>query len=254
MVGVILLKLSDIICKLEEFAPPVLAEEWDNVGLMVGGKNCEIKSAVVVLDVTEKAVNFAIKEKCDLIISHHPFIMPKLPFINFDTKKGELIEMLIKNNICVYSMHTNFDAAVGGVNDELFEKFSLENKEIVGMVRKGTLKKPMTLKNFIDLTKRILHTKNVVYCGDLEKNVEKIALCGGSGGSFIGHLRDCDVFLTGEAKYHEYQQACETGLCVVSAGHFETENIALYKIREILEEMKIEIKDADIHESFSHII
>ena len=83
---------------------------------MVGGNGREIKRAVVVLDVTQRAVEFAVLKGCDLIVSHHPFIMPKLTKIDFDTKKGELTEKLIKNNICVYSMHTNFDAAVSGIH------------------------------------------------------------------------------------------------------------------------------------------
>jgi len=73
-------------------------------------------------------------------------------------------------------------------------------------------------------------------------------------GSFIPNCLDCDVYLTGEAKYHEYQTACENGVAIISAGHFETENITLYKIRELLENIGITVKDGDIHRSFMNII
>lgn len=246
------MKLYEIIKNAEIFAPNELAEEWDNVGLMVGGKDREIKAAVVTLDVTEAAVSFAADNKCDLIVSHHPFIMPKISSIDFGTKKGALIEKLIKNNIAVYSMHTNFDTTEGGVNDALCEIFELKNRITDGMVRKGEAEET-TLGVFIDTVKEKLGVSHVTYCGDLNKKIQKVAVCGGGGGSFIPDCFDCDVLLTGEAKYHEYQMAVENDFAVISAGHFETENITLYKIREFLTNLGIEVKDGDFHKSFCQI-
>ena len=247
------MKLYEIIKEAELFAPRELAEEWDNVGLMVGGKDKEVKTAVVTLDVTEAAVNFAVKNKCDLIVSHHPFIMPKLSAIDFDTKKGKLIEKLINNNVAVYSMHTNFDTTEGGVNDALCEIFDFRNKTAEGMVRKGEIAE-VNLEEFINIVKERLNVNYVTYCGDLDKKIKKAAICGGGGGSFIPMCFDCDVLLTGEAKYHEYQIAEENDFAVISAGHFETENITLYKIREFLTGLGVEVKDGDFHKSFCNIV
>ncbi len=250
------MKLKNIIEKLESFAPLSLCEDWDNAGLMIGGNDREIKSAAVVLDVTQKAVDFAVFQGCDLIVSHHPFIMPKLTEINFDTKKGELMEKLIKNNVCVYSMHTNFDAAVSGVNDTLIELLDAENlsKDETCVLKKARLKEETTLEGFIEKVKKTLNISHVTYCGSFTKKVSEIAVCGGAGGSLISECLDCDALLTGEAKYHEYQQAAESGIAVVSGGHFETENITLYKIRELLTNLGIDVKDGEIHESFCKII
>lgn len=247
------MKLYEIINKLEAFAPKELKEEWDNVGLMLGNKDSEIKSAAVCLDVTEDAVLFAIENDCDLIVSHHPFIMAGLKAIDFKTKKGEMIEKLIKNDIAVYSMHTNFDSAEGGVNDALCEILELKNVEACGMIRKGETKET-TLNDFINMVKEKLDASYVTCCGDLDKKIKRVAVCGGAGGSFIAECLDCDAFLTGEAKYHEYQMACESDFSLVCAGHFETENVSLYKIRDLIKNMGIEVKDGNIHKSFSKII
>lgn len=247
------MKLSELIKEAEKFAPNELAEEWDNVGLMIGGGEREIKTACVSLDITEEAVDFAIKNECDLIISHHPFIMPKLNSIDFGTKKGELIEKLIKNNIAIYSIHTNFDSANGGVNDTLCEIFKVENKQVCGMLRKGEIAE-ISLGEFIKNVKKNLGVPMVSYCGELEKKIRKVAFCGGGGGSFIPNCFDCDVLLTGEAKYHEFQTAVENNFAVIAAGHFETENITLYKIREFLKNLNIEIKDGAFHQSFRKVM
>lgn len=248
------MKLGNIIKELEKLAPNELCEDWDNIGLMLGSREKEITAAAVALDITEKAVSFAAENKCELLVSHHPFIMPKLTSVDLDTKKGVLIETLIKNNISVYSMHTNFDSAAGGINDTLCEIFGLIKENDCGILRKARLKTPMTLADFTELVKEKLNASHVIFCGDLNKYVSKIGICGGAGGSFAEDCTDCDVLLTGEAKYHEFQYGTENNLAIVAAGHFETENVTLYKIRDALSAMGITVKDGNFHESFCRII
>ena len=248
------MKFSELIEEFEKIYPKDLCESWDNAGLMLGNPEKDIKKAVVVLDVTQRAVDFAKENGCDLIFTHHPFIMSGIKSINFSLKKGEFIQQLIKNDICVYSAHTNFDTAENGVNDALCELLSADVTDNSAMVRKAQLKSPVTLSVFIEKVKEILNAPYVTVAGDLDREILKIGVCGGGGGCFIGDCADCDVLLTGEAKYHEYQQACEIGLAVVAAGHFETENVTLYKIRQLLSDMKITVLDGDIHKSFCKIV
>ena len=120
------------------------------------------------------------------------------------------------------------------------------------MVRKGETKET-TLKDFMDIVKEKLDVSHVTYCGDLNKKIKRVAVCGGGGGCFIPECFDCDVLLTGEAKYHEFQMACENDFAVVAAGHFETENITLYKLREFFEKLGIEVKNGVFHKSFCSI-
>lgn len=119
--------LGEIIEELELLAPTYLAEKWDNVGLLIGSKNQPIHKVLCALDVNLEVIKEAIEEKVDCIITHHPFIFKPMSRIDFDTPKGEMIRMLIQNNIAIYSMHTNWDIAAGGINDLLAEAFGLEN-------------------------------------------------------------------------------------------------------------------------------
>ncbi len=248
--------LKEIIKIFEEKFPLENKEEWDNVGLMVGDREADIKKAYVCLDVTPKAVEFATANGCNLIITHHPFIMPALLNIDYKNEKSAMIRDIIKNDINVYSMHTNYDSSIGGINDILAGLLELENytPEEAQIFRKGVLKNEITLGEFVKKVKSILNIKNVICCGDTDKKVKTVGICSGGGGSVIMDAYPCDVFFTGEAKYHEFQNALANGVSVVAAGHFETENVALFKIRDILKDNNIEVIEKEVFEGFSKII
>ena len=247
--------LSVIIENIETFAPIGLAEAWDNVGLMVGDPDMEIKKAVVVLDVTENVIDFAIYNGCELIISHHPFIMSLGKNMALDNHLNKMIYKLIKNDIAVYSMHTNFDSCTGGVNTVICEKLGLLGYETDEpcTIMSGRLPEEKTLSEFIDMVKEAFSVSCVSYSGNLDKKINTVAVCGGSGGSFLDMARDADVYLTGEAKYHDFQHALSINLPLVTAGHFETENPSLYKIRDMLSAMNITVLNPDIHNGFSKL-
>jgi dinuclear metal center YbgI/SA1388 family protein len=118
---------GDIIKFMEEFAPPSLAEDWDNVGLMVGSREDKVNRIMVCLDVTPKVIETAAASKIDLIVSHHPLIFKGLKRINKEDFKGRIILDLIKNGINVYSAHTNLDVTDGGVNQHLSKVLGLKN-------------------------------------------------------------------------------------------------------------------------------
>ena len=248
--------IKNIIEILEEKFPVQNKEEWDNVGLMVGDTEAEIKKAYVCLDVTPEIIEFSIKNGCNLIITHHPFIMPPIFSIDYKNEKASMIRDIIKNDINVYSMHTNFDSSIGGINDILASLLELNDyiPKTPQIFRKGYLKKEITLKEFVNNVKNILNVKNVICCGEDDKKIKTVGICSGSGGSVIMDAYPCDVFFTGEAKYHEFQNALANDVAVVAAGHFETENIALFKIRNILKENNVEVIEKEIFKGFSRII
>ena len=119
-------KIKDIVNHIHKIANPGLAEEWDNVGFQLGDAEQEVKKILLTLDVTGNAVNKAIKEKVDLIISHHPFIFRPVKKIT-----NPLYLKLIRNNISVFCAHTNLDVIKKGVNFALAEKLSLTNLEFI---------------------------------------------------------------------------------------------------------------------------
>src|SRR5689334_11051717 len=118
-----------IIEALERLAPSSLALEWDNVGLLVGESNRAVNKALIALDATDQVVEEAVTKGADLIITHHPVIFHPVKRVTDQTVLGRRLLKLIKNNISVYSAHTNLDIANGGVNDVLFELLGLRDKE-----------------------------------------------------------------------------------------------------------------------------
>lgn len=123
-----MISLSKLIKEFEEKFPRELAEEWDNVGLLVGDIRKKINKVMLCLDITREAVDFSVKEKVDLIISHHPFIFKGQKKILSDNVIGSKIIDVIKNDIAVYSAHTNVDAAKGGLNEYILEKMNLDGQ------------------------------------------------------------------------------------------------------------------------------
>ncbi|MGL6104786.1 Nif3-like dinuclear metal center hexameric protein, partial [Romboutsia sp.] len=115
------MKLKSLIKKIESKYPLDLAYDWDNVGLLVGDFDMDVKKVLVALEANDKVIDEAIENNINLIITHHPFIFKKMNKINTGDFKGKLIHKLIKNDMALYSMHTNFDIAFDGLNDYFME-------------------------------------------------------------------------------------------------------------------------------------
>ena len=124
-------KLKEVMVVLEKLAPLYLAEKWDNVGLMVGDSEAEVNKVLCALDVNEAVVEEAIQSNVDCIISHHPFIFKPMKQLDFSSSQGRTIKQLITHNIAVYSMHTNYDIAWGGLNDYLAEGLKLQDLKVL---------------------------------------------------------------------------------------------------------------------------
>lgn len=233
--------LEDIINFLKNRFPEELQESWDNVGLMAGDESLEINKALICLDVTSDVVKEAIDFGADLIISHHPLIFSPLKNITEDGAVGSMLLQLIKNGIAVYSMHTNFDKADGGLNDILSEKLGLINvrkykeeelmgrdgKNVDNIGRVGMLEFPMAFDDFADFVKASLDCRAMKVFGSGEETVQTIAICSGGGGNMLpaAYNSGADVYLSGDLGHHHAQTAAEMGLNLIDAGHFETENI-----------------------------
>ena len=236
----------DIICKeiiifLEDVAPLEIAEEWDNVGLLIGSKNNKINRIMVCLDITKKVVEDAINKRINLIISHHPLIFKGIKKILEDDVKGQIIHSLIKNNINVYCAHTNLDFAEGGINDYLAEVLELNNIRNINnnkLGKIGKLKAPLSLSEFVNLVKTNLGINNLKLIGNIEKDIQDVGVfCGSFDESLIEQLKyKCDILVTGDIKYHAALNISENGLCIIDAGHYYTEKIFIPELHKILKE------------------
>ena len=125
------MNIKNIINLIEQVAPKELAYPWDNVGLLIGGRNKEIKNIFLTLDVDLNTVREAIDNGCDMIVSHHPIMFGGIKQIDFDTPQGEMINLIIKNDIAVYAAHTNMDAAETGINSVLAQMFELSDVKVL---------------------------------------------------------------------------------------------------------------------------
>ena len=233
--------VREIESALYDWAPRDLAESWDNVGLLVGSEGRAVKRALIALDVTDAVADEAIALGAELIVAHHPVMnctWHKVQSVVDDNAQGRLLTKLRKNDVSAVCMHTNLDAAEGGVNDVLaktlgLEGLSLLNEEKIGRV--GTLKCEKSLEQFLSDVIQSLGCQGLRY-RDGGKPVRKVAVGGGACAEYIPQAiaLGCDTFVTADVKYHDFLDA--EGLNLIDAGHFETENPVCAAVRSYLAE------------------
>lgn len=125
------MKVSDIAETIEGIVPAALAQDWDNVGLLVGDASAQVKNVLLTIDVTKEVLAEARRLKTDLIVSYHPVIWDGLKKVTAQGPTATVYD-LIKSGISVYSIHTSLDVLAGGVNDGLAEMLGIENAEPLG--------------------------------------------------------------------------------------------------------------------------
>ncbi len=234
-------KVKDILSILESFAPVEDAEGWDNVGLIVGNADSEVKKILVTLDISVASVREAIAAKADLIVSHHPVIFKPLYNVKTGSNTGDIVQMLIKNNISAICMHTNLDVAAGGVNDALAEAIGLRHIGIVpksaGLLRYGYLDAPMSSKDFVKHVSDTLGTPAIRFT-DVDNEISLVAVGGGACGDYMMSAVEfgCDAFVSSDLKYNTLLDADYLGICAVDAGHFNTEHPVCHVLEKIISE------------------
>lgn len=245
---------KDIINFLEEKYPRSNAEEWDNVGLLVGNNKKDVKKIQLSIDATEKAVDYAAQNNVDMIVTHHPLIFKPLKSIVMSELSGRKIIKLIENGLNLYSIHTNLDSSKDGLNDYILELLEVKkykiidinaNDETAGIGRMYTLEEKITILEYADFIKTKMKIKNVrVISNDLKSEVKKIALINGSGMSYWRKVKSlgADLFITGDISYHDALDAKESGLHLIDIGHFESENCFSELLKKNLEEIGLEVK------------
>lgn len=254
------MKASEIKTLVEKVFPPSLAEEWDNVGLLVGRCGKEVKKVLLTLDVTPFVVREAIDARVDMIVSHHPMMFSGVKSVTDDTVEGKMLLDLIENDIAVFAAHTNLDSAKGGLNDYLAKLLELKSVEVVlkgsmegsGLGRIGDLPSQMTAREFAELAKEKLNTP-VRVSGDLDKRISRVAVGSGASDDIAKKAVEmgADLILTGDLKYHRTQDIVALGAVMIDAGHYPTEIMAIEIFESILKDRGLEIvksKNKDIFE------
>jgi dinuclear metal center YbgI/SA1388 family protein len=236
--------IQDFCQFMEELAPEHLAEEWDNVGLLVGHREETVHKVMTCLTVTPESVDEAVDRGADLIVSHHPFPFRPLKRITADTSVGEMLLRLMRHQIAVYSPHTSYDSALCGINQCLAEGLGLaniqplepirEDPDGLGAGRFGNLR--TTLGGLVDTVKGFLGIDGLHYVGDPTHSVSRVAVACGSAGQFLSAaLRsECDALLVGETNFHTCLEARAHDLALVLPGHYASERFAVETLATVL--------------------
>jgi len=234
------MKAIDIINKLESLYPVSIQEEWDHSGLQCGDINRDIKKVMISLDADLRTLDEVIDKKCDMWISHHPFLFNPLT-LDFNTPVGKFIKKAITYNIVIYSIHTPLDKV--SMNEWLIHVLDVHyitTIEESGIVRYGEFSEPIESDDFISLVKEKFHVDHVRTAG-ASRAVKKIAVCGGSGASFIEEVAPLvDAYITGDLKYHDGQKAYEQDVFLVDVGH-HVEVIMVDELAKVLSDLDVEI-------------
>jgi dinuclear metal center YbgI/SA1388 family protein len=230
--------IADFSRYLETLCPPALAEEWDNVGLLVGDPARQAQRVMTCLTITPDSAAEAIAERADLIVTHHPLPFRPSKRITTDTTPGMLLWQLIGAGVSIHSPHTAFDSAAEGINQQLAVGLGLtaiEPLRINGSGRWGAVAGG-TVETIIARAKKLLGIAQVQLVGDPRRPVERVAVACGSAGEFLADARakGCDLFLTGETTFHTALEAEATGTALVLVGHYASERFAVVELAERL--------------------
>ncbi len=238
------MKCSEICALIEQEYSPEYACDWDNVGLLAGRRDKEVKKILLALDATDEVVRLAAEQKADMLITHHPMIFSPIRRVTDEDMVGRRLLALIRQDISYYAMHTNYDTR--GMADLASGLLGLQEctvleevKDGEGVGRVGVLPRRMTLKACAELVKQAYQIPNVKLFGSPDAEVFSAAICPGAGKSTMKEaLRfGCDVYITGDIDHHTGIDAVDQGLCIIDAGHYGIEHIFMEDIKAYLEKV-----------------
>ena len=226
------MKIYEIYEKLNTLSPFELQEKWDNSGLLVGDMNREFEHIAIALDIDKESLEQA-KENT-LFIVHHPLIFSGLKELDFSVYPANLLEIMVKKNLSLIAMHTNFDKT--HLNAYVFEKvlgFKKESQEDFICRTTGEWSKD----ELLELLKKKLGLEVLKVVSPKQK-ISSISLTTGAGASLMDEV-DADCFLTGDIKYHDAMKAMSQNLMMVDIGHYESEQFFAEVLGDELENLGV---------------
>ncbi|MDR1017130.1 MAG: Nif3-like dinuclear metal center hexameric protein [Lachnospiraceae bacterium] len=250
------MKVKEIYSILDEEYHFSSALSWDNVGLLLGDMEKDVKKIVISLDATSEVINKSIDEDCNLLITHHPLLFSPVNKITCDDYIGNRIIKILSNNISYIAMHTNYDQygmgklaakILGLPNSDVLEITHGELDEAIGIGEVGDLKETTTLGEYTEVVKKAFHLPSLTVFGDKNKPVKRVAISPGSGKSMVDVAveKGADLLITGDIGHHDGLDSIEKELSVIDAGHYGIEKIFMEDVKGYLEtklqDVKVEI-------------
>jgi dinuclear metal center YbgI/SA1388 family protein len=251
--------VADVSRFLESYAPPRLAEDWDNIGLLVGDDRAQVTKIMTCLTITPASAAEAIREQAELIVTHHPLPFRPLKRITCQSPEGRMLWELIGARIAIFSPHTAFDSAAEGINQRLADGLALTQiaplrladpagisstsaagatlaSGPLGAGRQGGLPTPITLAELASQLKRLLKIESVQIVGDGSAPLRRVAVACGSAGEFLADAAEqgCDCLVTGETRFHTCLEAEALGIALVLVGHYASERFGVEGLADVL--------------------
>jgi len=229
--------LAQVTAELERLAPLRLAAAWDSVGLLVAPRRTAIDRVLTCLTLTPEVAAEAAREGIDLVVTHHPLPFRPVDRITADTGPGRVLLELIHAGTGVWSSHTAWDSAAGGINDQLAAMLDLlhvtplePDAELpsAGFGRAGTAA-DVSVEGLARRAAAKLGAAGVQIAGDRDRPAGRVGVVCGSGGDCIAAVRraGCDTMVTGEIKLHQALEALAAGLAVIAVGHHSSERFSM---------------------------
>lgn len=225
---------------INSIAPYDTQEEWDNSGHLVGDFRKEVKRVVMALDATKEVCSFAKDVEADLVLTHHPIIFGGIKNVMSDSA----VYILANSGIAHLCAHTNFDIADSGINDNLAQLLDLNDAKHIpdSFLVYGTLDNDMSMDDFAEYVSDKLDCAGIRYT-DSDRTIRTVAVGGGACEEYLDiAMQYADCFVTGDMKYHQMLDASENGYAVISAGHYETENIPFLMLKDKLEKIFVDVE------------
>ena len=230
--------LRDVTAALERLAPLRLAASWDAVGLLVAPRRSAVARVMTCLTLTPEVADEAVRGRADLVVTHHPLPFRPVPRITSDTGPGRVLLDLIAAGAGIWSSHTAWDSAAGGINDQLADLLQLSHVApiepdaelpAVGFGRAGTAAADASVADLAARAAAALQVRHVQIAGDRARPAGRVGIVCGSGGDCIAEVvrGGCDTLVTGELKLHQATEAVAAGMAVVAVGHHASERFAM---------------------------
>ena len=220
----------------DEKVPFSLKMDFDNVGLLCGFPDKEVRRVLLALDVTKEVIDEAEALGAELIVTHHPVIFHPLKRVCSDDLEGGRVVSMLQKGLSAICLHTNLDIVEGGVNDALAEALELA---VIAPLDCGRVTENRSGEGADAFARRVSETLGVsgLRFYDSGEPVKRVAICGGSGGDLVYEAVSlgCDTVLTGEIRYNQWLDGKELGLNLIDADHFCTENVVIPVLCRLLE-------------------
>lgn len=265
--------LSDVVDFLSQRAPLRLAEKWDNVGLLLGDPTSDLSGIVACIELSSELIEFAKSKEANLIITHHPIFFKGAKKLRFTDREDEAkwIRELVKSDISLFCMHTNFDRAPNALHDHLFRELGLQNCKPLEDLSKSDVREPhppgagygirgeyaeeKTLDEFLSIVREKFDLNGLRFSGDKNTSIRTVGFVSGSG-MFMWHKAaslGLDIYLSGDVKHHEALDSINSGLNVLDVGHFGAEKHFANVVREWLAEESVSVDTFEGRDPFEFV-